>query len=273
MHGWTFMDSAACAMIDTHHGNATTQVDRMMKDGPYRGQKVKITAPLANETYNKLMGYVDRFDQLRASKKGFDSLELNRRRTKYTDKFDSVISDFANTLAYSVFATLHEGGPHYVDNREFRWLVHQDWLSAAEWITARGARSRAARRSTPEKSTPRSPERPTPHSAALMTHTSCVKLFPMQAMKHRGTKNAGSETIHHQQGRCAACQLEGVPRTKSMVTTGCANCDPPTFLHPGCFEKYHRRIANGTWQCPQRRERRKGEVKHELVNNKRLRAA
>ena len=82
VHGWQFMDCGACSMIDTHFGFVLSDLQRKTRAGPGAGQIEYIQGPQANASYQHIMTAVDQIDQVRASKKGFGSTELNRRRGK-----------------------------------------------------------------------------------------------------------------------------------------------------------------------------------------------
>ena len=238
---------------------------RMQRDGPNAGTQQPIPAPVCNETYNKQMGEVDRLDQLRASKKGFGSVELNRRRTKWTDKFDGVMFDLGNTIASTVHSAMHNGSPQHIDHKEFLWQVHEDWLVAAKWYSARRSmpQRQAAAHAAEAMVSPHSPPRPRrPPSTSPGLHLECIPIYPQRTNKRDGT-----ETVHHDLGPCVACKLAGKPQKKTSF--GCLACDPPVFLHAGdCFHRYHRKLADGSWQAPKQRKRRKGTEKDAATNKR-----
>ena len=255
------MDSAACSMIDSHHGYDVVKIERMQRYGPDRGKKIKYDAPKCNETYNKVMGQVDRLDQLRASKKGFGTLELTRKRHKWTDKFADVLKDLGNTVALTLYNEAGDGVETPVSHPEFIIQVHEDWLNAESWYSAAsGGRRRSAAPAPVPNTSPTRPKRPP--SNAPGQHITCSQIYPRKT-----TKADGSATIHNDVGPCIACKLQD--NVKRQTTWGCKDCDPPCYLHPGkCFERYHRKLADGSWTRPATRRKRKGTEKDQLVNRK-----
>ena len=56
----SFMDNAACYMLDTAEGGVTTDLMRMQKKGTARyGEKIAIKGPKCNEFYQRTMGVID----------------------------------------------------------------------------------------------------------------------------------------------------------------------------------------------------------------------
>ena len=154
------MDSAACSMIDSHHGYDVVKIERMQRYGPDRGKKIKYDAPKCNETYNNVMGQVDRLDQLRASKKGFGTLELTRKRHKWTDKFADVLKDLGNTVALTLYNEAGDGVETPVSHPEFIIQVHEDLLNAESWYSAAsGGRRRSAAPAPVPNTSPTRPKR------------------------------------------------------------------------------------------------------------------
>ena len=101
-----------------------------------------------------------------------------------------------------------------------------------------------------------------PAAMSLGSHTRCIPIRPQKVVLENGR-----ESIHHVQSPCIACKLSGI---RKECVTGCPDCDPPVHLHVGdCFERYHRKMLDGSWEPQNTRKRRKTATKGQRVNARR----
>ena len=56
---FSFMDNAACYMLDTEEGGVSAQLMRMQRKGPSRGEKIEVKGPNCNVFYQETMGVID----------------------------------------------------------------------------------------------------------------------------------------------------------------------------------------------------------------------
>ena len=56
---FSFMDNAACYMLDTEEGGVSAQLLRMQRKGASRGEKIEVKGPNCNVFYQETMGVID----------------------------------------------------------------------------------------------------------------------------------------------------------------------------------------------------------------------
>ena len=221
-----FMDSAACSMIDSHHGYDVVKIERMQRYGPDRGKKIKYDAPKCNETYNNVMGQVDRLDQLRASKKGFGTLELTRKRHKWTDKFADVLKDLGNTVALTLYNEAGDGVETPVSHPEFIIQVHEDWLNAESWYSAA---SGGRRRSAAPAPVPNTYVSDAPEAAAVKRARAARHVHPNLPAEDDEGGRLGDDS----QRRRAVHRMQAARQREAPDNLGVQGLRPPLLSPPG----------------------------------------
>ena len=270
--GHCFMDNARCFMIDTMVGGSVELLARRQRRAGHStagefeaGGTVGIEGPSCNITYQNKMPEVDAKDQIRCHRKGFGAVELTRRCTKWTDKFDDGMFDVGEVIAMTLHDTVAETKvPHH----EQMLQTHEFFISAANWYKdrpmqpkwsqltqlRRQSRTAPATVAATKPPTPSKAPAPTPEMTAQHRNQGFMrrdkpkeakKLKARQEKIRRGEPVRGSgEIIIYRSSACAMCALEG-KKSHHYTTNCCLDCKPHVALHPACFLRYHSKLAAG----------------------------
>jgi hypothetical protein len=205
VHLYAWMDTAACYFIDTVHGpEKMCGVNRKAKRG---GEVTNLVVPNAIGDYNKHMGGVDTFDQLRTSRY---ALEEGRRTQKWTTRYFECLLSSIIANSYLIHVRTSNASMSHL---EFQTSLHLDLLNNT-YIREISAKSK---------------------TAPVQSHTAHHLVRTRPGSLQGGRNNEG----RRYRGACRQCPnvLGGARCTFRMTAWYCLECKVP--LHPECSAAFH----------------------------------
>lgn len=203
IHAW--MDNAPCYFVDTVFGPEEEIVRRKVN-----GRATPFRVPKACSAYNKFMGGVDKFDQLRT---GFYGMDMDGKATKWTIRAYEALFNFALANAYAV----HRHMAQEADRESTHWdfmVSTANHLLCNVYLRAERIGRNAQPIIIPERA-----------------HT-LVR------------RNPGTDTTQNAGNRRKRMNCKNCPNTKDGARNNgrrtdyyCTVCNVP--LHPECEAEYH----------------------------------
>ena len=115
------MDNAACYFLDSKYGHHPFQVRRRNRSGEFD----TLNVVKGMEYYNRYMGAVDQFDQMRCGRLG---ITMRSKRNKWTVRYFETMLDFMKEQAYRIWAVMYNGTPKELNHYEANDSL-QSWLA------------------------------------------------------------------------------------------------------------------------------------------------
>ena len=202
IYEYAWMDSCGVYFIDSSHGPGNSQ--EIFRKNP-QGQPIPFQVPAMIGEYNKFMGGVDVFDQVR-KKNGND---VQHATLKYTVRYNEILWSMCETQAYNVYRYVNRNRrPRQKNPTEFKIDVIIGLFNRPEVVNA----------------------------AAPVVDP--IEHILEQTLP--GSRGDGS--YKRKRGKCRRCPNKIVVNgsrveNKRQTTYHCTKCR--VFFHPECFCKWH----------------------------------